>query len=340
MTPATQRLAGLLAPLDTLRSGLLRALGPRVAPWLRDRAARVALVSSLSVVVALVGASREPLLVATCGPLILGVPHLLADVRYLVAQPALHRRRELQLCIAPALIAVACSPSAAHALALVAFTALLARCSPAKKLPLSALALAVSAVCRLDPQLADVCFAHAHNFGALALWWWFARGTRGQVAPALVLFAVGTACLLFLPAAQLPLSSHALSPSHFRIDASRLLSESSRTDDSTWALRGIMFFAFAQSVHYALWLRVIPEEARAQRAPRPFRASLYALTTDVGLPLTVLFVGLTIYVAARGLLAPELTRDDYLRFAYVHGPLELCAGVVLALEGRRPWQPH
>ncbi len=40
-----------------------------------------------------------------------------------------------------------------------------------------------------------------------------------------------------------------------------------------WALRLVLLFAFAQAVHYGIWLRLIPEEDRPQPSPRTYAAS-------------------------------------------------------------------
>ena len=49
----------------------------------------------LAVLLALVGSLTLPLWILAVGPLVLGVPHLLADVRYLVARKGLQRSRRL-----------------------------------------------------------------------------------------------------------------------------------------------------------------------------------------------------------------------------------------------------
>src|SRR5207342_1597240 len=62
---------------------------------------------------------------------------------------------------------------------------------------------------------------------------------------------------------------------------------------SCLALRFTGFFAFAQAVHYGVWLKLLPEEDRARRGVRSFRASYRALTRDLGHVLPVAALVLT-----------------------------------------------
>src|SRR4051812_23892396 len=92
----------ILRLLDAGRGRGLRLvsslLGPsRMRPLLADRQLRVALSGSFAMALALVLTLYCPLLLLIISPLVLGVPHLLADVRYLVAQPGHHRRLGLAL---------------------------------------------------------------------------------------------------------------------------------------------------------------------------------------------------------------------------------------------------
>src|SRR5262245_58494037 len=82
----------LLLPLDALRRRALRALGPLARPLMQQPELRIALGLCLNVATALLATLLCPLWLLGLSPLILGVPHLLADVRYLVVRPGFHRR--------------------------------------------------------------------------------------------------------------------------------------------------------------------------------------------------------------------------------------------------------
>ena len=49
-----------------------------------------------------------------------------------------------------------------------------------------------------------------------------------------------------------------------------------------WGMRLVLLFAFAQAVHYGVWLRLIPEDNRKQATPRPFVTTFRALEKDMG----------------------------------------------------------
>ena len=87
--------------------------------------------------------------------------------------------------------------------------------------------------------------------------------------------------------------------------------------------RLLAVFGFTQSVHYLVWLRLIPEDARPRSGTRSFRASLDALLREVGrLPLLVAG-GLWLLVLARALWSTGSATDLYFRLAWFHGFLEL-----------------
>src|SRR5262249_39018179 len=109
-TPGTS-VEAVLEPLDAVRRALLRACGAPARALLRDRELRVSLGGGALVLTALLGVALLPLWFLALGPIALGVPHVLADLRYLIARPGLHRRRELGLAMALPLLAVCLWPS-------------------------------------------------------------------------------------------------------------------------------------------------------------------------------------------------------------------------------------
>ena len=96
----------LLAPVDAVRSALLRPWGTALRPLLLSRERRVAWVGAFGITLALAVTCAAPLWALALGPVLLGVPHVLADLRYLVVRPRLHRRWPLVL-LAGAPLAIA-----------------------------------------------------------------------------------------------------------------------------------------------------------------------------------------------------------------------------------------
>ena len=109
--------------------------------------------------------------------------------------------------------------------------------------------------------------------------------------------------------------------------------------DPAWAVRWVVLFAYAQAVHYGLWLRVVPEVARKRPAPRSWAASLAALRRDVGDPMMAVFVVLAIAIAVWGAVDVVAARAGYLRLALFHGTLELAVLALVAVEGRSVLRP-
>ena len=105
------------------------------------------------------------------------------------------------------------------------------------------------------------------------------------------------------------------------------------------ALLSPVTFAYAQSVHYGTWLRVVPEEGRERPAPRSWEASLVALRRDLGEPLLACAVLACVALAAWALVDLAAARDGYLRLALFHGPMELAVLGLVAAEGRSVLRP-
>src|SRR5687768_1431635 len=92
MSAVTHPLSLPVAVLDRARLAWLRLLGPLAKPLVRDREKRVALAGALSLAVAFVLCATAPLVLLAVSPLLLGVPHVASDLRYLLVRPGLHKR--------------------------------------------------------------------------------------------------------------------------------------------------------------------------------------------------------------------------------------------------------
>src|SRR6187402_3262273 len=92
-------LALVARTLDGIRAPVLRFAATRIPSLrsaVRSRARRVELIAAGSIAVALVATLLAPALMFLWAPLVLGIPHLVADVRYLVVRaPVRVRWRDL-----------------------------------------------------------------------------------------------------------------------------------------------------------------------------------------------------------------------------------------------------
>ena len=319
----------MLVPLDRLRTRCLRSTGRPLRRLLRLRSERVAVQAALLTCTSFALALAAPLWLLTWGPLLLGVPHLVADVRYLVARNGLWQRPGFRVLVVPCLAACMVEPRASWGILAVICAAAMGAGSWLRRGLVLALCAATWAGASAAGPVSDVLFAHAHNFVALGCWAFWARDSRWQLWPALGLCLLGCACLLGGSAD--PLLTAAFGA---RIDG---LSALSPSGEPRWILRYSACFAFMQSVHYGVWLRTLPEEDRARPGLRSFQSSFRALRVDFG---SVLLLSAAIAALVLLLLAatvdPESARLGYLRLAMFHGPMELAVLALAWIERRTP----
>ncbi len=331
-----------LQPADRVRARFYRLLGPLVAPWVRNRERRTALLGVLTIASAAVIAIGAPLWLLALGPIVLGVPHVLADIRYLWVQPGFHKRLAVWLVVVPGLVIGAVTAQVAWGL-LAAMLALFVAPSSGSRRALWTrraigigvlLPLAVLAVRWSGP--ATLIYAHAHNLIAVGLWWAMWRRKQRWHWLVLGLF-VGLSVLIGSGAADAGIEAGtalfgtSVGGREFALQARRLAPWA----DAASAPRLLVLYVFAQSVHYVIWLRLVPEEARTRSSPRPFRSSYRALRSELGLPLLAMAVLSALVIAIWATVDLWSARSGYLRAAVFHGHLELVAAALLFARGRR-----
>ena len=335
MTPAFARPLLVTANLlDRVRSLLLSWFGRPLSPLFRDRELRIAWLGATSIVVTLVFTVWAPGLLLTWGPLLLGVPHLVADGRYLIARRGLFARPfALLLVVLPALGAWSGGGASMGALSIVA-AGVVAQATVLPRLGVIAVGLGFAATAHRFGRTADLAFAHLHNLVAIAAWlaWpWMTRGARSTWRHLVV---VGTFVVAALLLATGRFDRWAF-PALFAVaDINELIPRFAFDTSPTWAVRATLLFAFAQSVHYGVWLRLMPDEDRERTAPRPFARSVEALAVDLSWPVVILATLVTLAFLAYGAFDAVAARDGYLRLALFHGPMELGLIALLLVERR------
>lgn len=320
----------ILSPLDRLRCLCLKALGPLARMLVRRRELRVVAAGCGVVAFSLMATLFSPFWLLALGPVVLGVPHLVADLRYLVFRPGLHHRRLLWLPVGvPLLLAGLGFHSVASGLVACAAMALLANGSTGRKVTALGAVGGLMAGAWIAGPTAGLIFAHLHNFIAVLLWWCWRPRTGGRQMAVPLLF-LGVSVLLMAGwiepwARGLAWQPDGLGPGYHLSFMAPGLAE-------PWALRLVLLFAFAQSVHYGVWLRLIPEDDRPQATPRTFQASMRALRVDLGQPFLAGAALLSLGIAAWALFDLATARENYLRMALFHGHLELIAATWLFVE--------
>ena len=325
----------IFSPLDGARAAVLRLTGRTSRRFFVDREARVALYAVASITTAFVLTCVAPLWLIAVGPIVLGVPHLLADFRYLVVRPGLHARRGFGWLLALPAALTWVWPTISMGLVACAGAIVLARGGRAAKALACVAWLAVFVLARFGGRTSDIVFAHLHNLIAVGLWLMWARRTQKLHAWVLGLFAVAGAAIFSGFVEQIAWKMHAFDFSGNAVDIDRLVKTLSPFADPYVGLRLVLFFAFAQAVHYAIWLRWIPEEDRPRAGMRSFASSYRALAEDIGPRLLLLFAIVTVALVGWALIDLRAARDGYLRMAIFHGHLEIAVATLLLLESRR-----
>ncbi len=334
MNRASRELPGvtmaILSPLDRLRCLCLKALGAPARLLVRRRELRVLAAGCGTVCLSLAATVFAPFWLLALGPVLLGTPHLAADLRYLVVRPGLHRRRSLWLPVGvPLLLAGLGIWSVASGLVACAAMALLAGGTAARKATALAVIGVLAAAAWKMGAASAIVFAHLHNFIAVLLWWcWRPRaGWRPLTVP--LLFAVVS--LLLLLGVIAPWSG-GMAWQPVGLGPGYHLSFLAPGVPEPWALRLVLLFAFAQSVHYGIWLRLIPEDDRPRPTTRTFAASARALRDDLGAPLLLGVLALALVISVWSLIDLAGARDGYLRMALFHGYLEVACVTWLFVE--------
>jgi hypothetical protein len=334
--------------LDRARGRLLGVVGrwPAAQALARGRGLRLCVVAVFGVSLSWLGVVLAPVLMLALSPIAFGVPHVAADVRYLMLRRAtIAPRARLPLLAA----AIACTGAAASGnLALmgasgwlgVAAAAALADGPPARRLVVAAVAAALGAVSLALPYAAALLMAQGHNFIAVALALWLVRDKmRAPWLPALA-FAAGCAAIASGLLDGALAAAFARAPS--RLAAATPLGVVPADASSTASLRWLGLFAFAQAIHYAVWLRLVPDGERAGEKPIGYRRSLALYRHDFGraaLPVVALALAVPLFAA----ISLVRTRSAYFSLAAFHGYLELAfvasllSSAVRTAGAARPW---
>lgn len=297
---------------------------------------------------ALLLALLAPTFLLVAGPLLLGVPHLVSDLRQLVLRPSLPwLARPLFLGGSAALLgarvlndsglwrASLLEPALASALLLGAIALALPGARAARAIIATLVALPLVGCALVWPRESQLLLGHGHNVVALLLWAaLYARGGRAAVAVALAIVALG-AILVVSPLAWVGFQ-HGVASCFGLHSLAAADTLAPGVTSTSLALGIVVSFAFLQSVHYAVWLHAIPQAATRGDASLTFSMSFRALRADLGAWGLAVCAGLTLLVPGAGLFQPLFTKSLYLSLASFHGYLELAAAALFFVRGQGP----
>lgn len=322
--------------LDWARTRWLKVLGPVGRVLVRDREMRVGLGGAIALLAALALTLTYPLVLLAVSPLILGVPHVGSDLRYLLFRPGLHRRWMFWVPLAGCLVALSITIDPRFGFAPLVLVGLVARRAGfwRRMVPISA-GIFLLGIGSIFPHELALLFAHAHNFVALALFFlWRERETKWHWLP-IAVFATGCAVILGGVGERLLAATSGLEVAADTTDLYWQLAVYAPGAGLTWGTRLVLLFAFAQAMHYGVWLRLLPEEDRQRATPRSFAASFRALRSDWGRIGTYAIGLVALVMAVWAVIDLYQARMGYLRLVLFHGYFELAAVAMLWTE-RRP----
>ena len=330
-------MAALIALADRARTSSYR-VAMRVAPLrvvFLDRQRRLTALCGVSLSLATLLALREPVASLFFGAALLGVPHLIAGARHVGV------RRKLGAL-------TWCCAAGAFAVGLVVVTGTggewawpvlislmgLGAVWEARGRPLISLAVAgLTATMALVPLLSILAVSHLHAASSLA---WVAKASRQRgltVWPLVAAAALLTA--LALSGALDPLMSD--TPWVPERAFQSILDEIQLTGfgaGPVWLKRAVFIYALGQSLHYAVWLRLMPEVDRSTPNPKPFAAQLASLRVDLGRWFWPA-LGVAAIAAPAMLLGQGTARQLYFTLSFFHVGLE-AAGLLALIRTAPP----
>ena len=321
----------LLRPLDRIRWHFIVATGALGRRLIVDRSERVAVLGAATLVVLLALAGTIPLWLLALGPIVWGVPHVMADIRYLVVRPGYHRRTMMAIATLVPLAATAITADVLWGVFACVVAAACSRATAARRVGvLFALCVLLAALYVAGP-VRNLYFAYAHNFIAVLLWYMWRPRNRHTNLVALLFLVASAAIMWGIPFSAIE-ASYASTPSQ-QMNIDYFAWSLAPNVKYTSALRLLTLFAFTQAVHYAIWLRLVPEDDRPQRTTRTFVKSWRALRDDLGLWVLAVTALAALIVAVWACVDLAQARAGYLRAAVSHGSIELVALALIACEG-------
>jgi hypothetical protein len=302
------------------------------------------LLALVHVLGALALTAYGPLWLLLLAPLALGVPHVVADLRYLVLRPLAGFSPGAILWLGAALgamtvgrgVALAGLGHSAHAELALGFgallgVALLAPGSRARRVVAVVVVLALTAGALASPRHAALLLGHAHNLVALAFLVLVSRELPGAAGvPAVAALALAGAAAILGGALDV-----VAAPGLAGDAAGFTLAGAARTLapglPGQWGTRLVLAFAFLQALHYSVWVHLLPT---ALEDGRTLRGELEAACGEAGVPLLAMAVAAGAALPALGLVDPVGARAGYLSLVAFHGWLELAVLAQLFVAGQ------
>ena len=325
--------------LDGVRRPLLRAV-VRVEPARRlfiARESRVLAGALVAVAMSFAVAAWQPLVALWLGAALFGVPHVVAGIRQVAVRERLApaTRAIVALAVVVGVVELAGSGTRIAAGAVRAYVVLFAAAivvelgarrtvaqrTMAQRTIVRVAVVAAASLALIAPRLTLIALAHLHGLGAVV---WFARRARAR---GVIVWPFVVAVALVLAGGALGAFDRVWSPTLFapRSAAASIVAEAiGSTVDGVLFRRALFLYAFGQALHFAIWLRLVPELERPSKVPHSFRRALALFEADFGRWARPL---LAVCVASLPLIlfGGGVAREAYFALTYFHVGLEAAA---------------
>jgi hypothetical protein len=345
-----------IAPFDLARRGTLRwtTRSALLTRLFARRDSRLALLATAQVAVGFALAVVAPVALFAVAPVLLGVVHIGADVRYLVLRRGLPR----------ALLAVSAGAAAAllgvrvlsslHAIhvrteswelsfgatwILAAFLLGAREAASPWRIALVSAALAVVAGAGLlAPSTAYILFFHGHNLVAVLVWLVLFRRNRGWALWPIA--AIGLGLVAIFSGVFLPFLDSLHASRAFGLDLAQLGRWLAPGLPSRVAASVVVAFVFLQGVHYSAWLGWVPQDELPGEGTFTFRMTVRSLVADFGTVGLASLAAVAVGLAAVAVFRLHEARSAYLTVSNFHGWMECALLVYFVVRGgpfaRRP----
>jgi hypothetical protein len=300
-------------------------------------ARRVRWALALSGLMAAAWAFTAPVYSLWLGAALFGVPHVVSGLRHVLVHGRVGRMTRAGIWVGLGLGVAQIAGAgdwAMQAFALVFAVSIAAEVVEAggprrRTALLLALTAAGGTLAFALPSLFALAFLHLHAWTSLA-WFGLKAQRRGWVVwPVLAAFAL-LALLVTVGALDFLLPHALLAP---RAGGRSVLVEAS---SAAWPLasgvvlrRALVLYVFGQQLHFATWLRLMPEVDRPSPVPHSFSRALATLRADLG-PWAVPALAVAGLGALGVLLGGGPAREGYFALTYFHLGLEAAALARLA----------
>lgn len=320
----------VLVYFDAARSVLIRtAMRTPLGDVLKSRNHRATLRATSAILVALFFAWAAPAAALAVSPLVLGVPHIASSIRYLVLRQGFQLRTKVLIVLAAlSLLVFRVLEQYGHAVTFAArievtigvawaFVAAIAGArvanAPKRLFALLPILCGMAVMGLLHPTWMRLAFVHVHNLGAVIVWLILFRRSRAIVP----LVLLGGTLLLLTSGALAPLTTTGLG-----VDLAVVGQWLAPGLAVSAAIPLVLAHVFTDSVHYAFWLGVIPEETLEGQGSLTFNMTWRGLVRDFGPLGLALVFGLMLALGLFACFGAAKARDLYFAVAGFHGYVE------------------